>query len=72
MKWSIVVAVLVAVGVAAGGGYYVLHQHTMQAEVSVVPSPLPREPAEAEQARRDIGTYQDAKHPSFPTAGKQE
>lgn len=71
MKWTVVVAVMVVIGVA-GGGYYFLQPHSMRVEVHVDQPSSPRGPAEAEQVRRDIGTYRDAKHPGFPEQEKRE
>jgi len=73
MKWTVVVAVLVVVGVAAGGSYfYFLHPSGTRVDVRVEPAAAHREPAEAEQVKRDIGTYREAKHPGFPEQEKRE
>ena len=73
MKWTVVVAVLVVVGVAAGGSYfYFLHPSATRVDVRVEPAAAQRESAEAEQVRRDIGTYRDARHPRFPDQEKRE
>lgn len=73
MKWTVVVAVLFVVGVAAGGSYfYLLHPPATRVEVRVEPAAAHRDPAEAEQVKRDIGTYREAKHPGFPDQEKRE
>ena len=73
MKWTVVVAVLVVIGVAAGGSYfYFLHPSGARVDVRVEPAAAQREPSEAEQVRRDIGTYREAKHPGFPDQEKRE
>ena len=65
MRWSIVISVLVAVAAVGGGAYYVIHQHEIRVE-SVGGQPA------TERAKEDIGTYKDAKHPSFPGAEKKD
>ena len=72
MKLSIVITVLVVLGVVAGGGYYFIHQREIRVEVPAIQAPAAREQTEAERARKNIGTYKDAKHPSFPGSEKQE
>ena len=72
MKLSVVVTVLVALGVVAGGGYYFIHQREIQVAVPAIQAPAAREQAEVERAREDIGTYKDAKHPSFPGSEKKQ
>lgn len=72
MKWSVVITVVVALGVVAGGGYVLIHQREIRVEVLGVQPPATREQTEADRARRDIGTYKDAKHPSFPGSEKKE
>jgi len=59
MKWSVIIAVVVVLGLAVGGGYYIIHQREIRVETISTP-------ADAARAREDIGTYKDAKHPSFP------
>ena len=71
MKLSIVITVLVVLGVVAGGGYYFIHQREIRVEVPAIQAPAAREQAEVERARKDIGTYKDAKHPSFPGSEKK-
>ena len=70
MKLSIVIAVLVVLGVVAGGGYYFIHQREIRVEMPRIEAPAAREQKE-ERARNDIGTYKDAKHPSFPGSEKK-
>ena len=72
MKFSVVITVVVVLGVIAGGGYYFIHQREIRVEVPAIQAPTAREQTEAERARKDIGTYKDAKHPSFPGSEKQE
>ena len=71
MKLSVVITVLVALGVVAGGGYYFIHQREIQVAVPAIQAPNAREQKE-ESARKDIGTYKDAKHPSFPGSEKKQ
>jgi hypothetical protein len=72
MKLSVVITVLVVLGVIAGGGYYFIHQREIRVEVPAIQAPTAREQTEAERARKDIGTYKDAKHPSFPGSEKKQ
>jgi hypothetical protein len=65
MKWSVVVAV-VAVAAAGGGAYYIVHHHEIRVEV-----PAGKASSTAE-AREQMGTYKDAKHPSFPGGGNKD
>lgn len=67
MKLSVVITVLVALGVIAGGGYYFIHQREIQVVVPAIQAPASREQKE-DRVRKDIGTYKDAKHPSFPVS----
>ena len=71
MKLSVVITVLVALGIVAGGGYYFIHQHEIQVVVPAIQAPAAREQKE-ERVRKDIGTYNDAKHPSFPGSEKKQ
>ena len=71
MKWSIVVSVVVAAIAVGGGAYYVIHRHEIRVEVATPQSSGDRERA-GTRAREDIGTYKDAKHPSFPGPDKSE
>ena len=71
MKLSVVITVLVALGVVAGGGYYFIHQREIQVAVPPIQAPATRERKE-EPGRKDIGTYKDAKHPSFPGSEKKQ
>lgn len=71
MKSSVVVTVLVVLGVIAGGGYYFIHQREIRVEVPAIQAPTAREQKE-ERVRKDIGTYKDAKHPSFPGSEKKQ
>ena len=71
MKLSVVITVLVALGVVAGGGYYFIHQREIQVAVPAIQAPNAPEQKE-ERARKDIGTYKDAKHPSFPGSEKKQ
>jgi len=65
MNWSVIIAVVVVLGLAAGGGYYIIHQREIRVEaISTQP--------DAARAREDIGTYKDAKHPSFPGSQNKE
>ncbi len=66
MKWSVIVAVVVAVVAAGGGAYYIVHQHEVRVGI-----PAGKASSTAE-AREQMGTYKDAKHPSFPGADKKE
>ena len=64
MKWSVIIAVVVVLGLA-GGGYYIIHQREIRVEtISTQP--------DAARSREDIGTYKDAKHPSFPGPQNKE
>jgi len=64
MKWSVIIAVVVVLGLA-GGGYYIIHQREIRVEtISTQP--------DAARGREDIGTYKDAKHPSFPGSQSKE
>jgi hypothetical protein len=72
MKLSVVIAVVVAMGVVVGGGYVLIQQREVRVEVSGVNAPATRESIGADRARQDIGTYQEAKHPSFPGSEKKE
>ena len=64
MKWSVIIAVVVVLGLA-GGGYYIIHQREIRVEtISTQP--------DAARAREDLGTYKDAKHPSFPGSQSKE
>ena len=72
MKLSVVITVVVALGVAVGGGYYLIQQREIRVEVSGVKPSATHEQTQAERARQEIGTYKDAKHPSFPGSGKKE
>jgi len=65
MRWSIVISVLIAVAAAGGGAYYIIHQREIRVEGAA------GQPA-AERPREDIGTYKDAKHPSFPGPEKKD
>jgi uncharacterized protein DUF2749 len=65
MKWSIVISVLIAVAAVGGGAYYIVYQREIRVEGTT------GQPA-AERAREDIGTYKDAKHPSFPGPEKKD
>ncbi len=67
MKWSLIIAVVVVLG-AAAGGYYIIHQR----EIRVESVPADRDRADAARAKEEIGTYRDAKHPSFPGSEKKE
>ena len=71
MKLSVVITVLVALGVVAGGGYYFIHQREIQVAVPAIQAPAAREQKE-EHVRKDIGTYKDARHPSFPGSEKKQ
>jgi len=66
MKWSVVVAVVVAVAAAGGGAYYIIHQHEIRVEI-----PAGKASSTAE-AREQIRTYKDARHPSFPGQDKKD
>lgn len=68
MKVSVVIAVLVVLGLVAGGGYYFVQHREIRVEVV----PAEREKPDAARAREEIGTYKDAKHPSFPGPEKKE
>jgi flagellar basal body-associated protein FliL len=68
MKVSVVIAVLVVLGVVAGGGYYFIHYRELRVEAV----PAEREKPDAARAREEIGTYKDARHPSFPGSEKKE
>ena len=72
MKFSVVITVLVALGVVTGGGYYFIHQREIRVDVPAIQAPATREQTEAERARKDIGTYKDAKHPSFPGSERKQ
>ncbi len=72
MKWSVVITVVVALAAVAGGGYYVLHQREIRVELRGAQPPAEREKADAARAREEIGTYKDARHPSFPGWEKKE
>jgi hypothetical protein len=72
MKWSVVAIVVAALAAVAGGGYYVLHQHEIRVELTGAQPPAERERAEAARTKEEIGTYKDAKHPSFPGSEKKE
>lgn len=72
MKLSVVIAVVVALGVVVGGGYYVIHQREVRMEVTATQAPATPEHTGADRARQEIGTYQEAKHPSFPGSAKKE
>lgn len=72
MKWSVVIAVVVALGVVAGGGYYLIYQREVRVEVTAIQAPATPEHTMAERARQDIGTYKEARHPSFPGPEKKE
>jgi hypothetical protein len=66
MKWSVVVAVVLAIAAAGGGAYYIIHQHEIRVEI-----PAGKASSTA-AAREQMGTYKDAKHPSFPGTDKKE
>ena len=72
MKFSVVITVVVALGVVIGGGYYLIQQREIRVEVSGVQPSATRKQTQADRARLDIGTYKDAKHPSFPGSEKKE
>ena len=72
MKLSVAITVLVVLGVIVGGGYYFIHQREIRVEVPAIQAPTAREQTEAGRARTDIGTYKDAKHPSFPGSEKKQ
>jgi hypothetical protein len=67
MKWSLIVAVVIVLG-AAAGGYYILHQREIRVEATAAD----RDKPDAAQGREEIGTYKDAKHPGFPGSEKKE
>ena len=66
MKWSVIVAVVLTIAGASGEAYYITHQHEIRVEI-----PAGKASSTAE-AREQMGTYRDAKHPSFPGADKKE
>ena len=72
MNMSVVITVMVALGVVAGSGYYLIHQREIRVDVPAIQAPAAREQTEAERARKDIGTYKEAKHPSFPGSEKKQ
>lgn len=72
MKFSVVITVVVALGVVVGGGYYLIQQREIRVEVPGVQPSATRDQTQADRARQDIGTYKDAKHPSFPGSEKKE
>jgi hypothetical protein len=72
MKWSVIIMVVVALGIVAGGGYYLIQQREVRVDVRAAQPPTGRDKAEAGQVKEDIGTYKDAKHPSFPGSEKKE
>ena len=71
MKFSVAITVLVVLGVIAGGGYYFIHQREIQVAAPAIQAPAAREQKD-ERVRKDIGTYKDAKHPSFPGSEKKQ
>jgi hypothetical protein len=70
MKWSVAITVAIALAIVATGGYYVLYQREIRVELPGVQPPAERE--NAARAREEIGTYKDARHPSFPGSEKKE
>ena len=72
MKWSVVVTGVVVLAGVVGGGYYVLHRHEIRVELPGAQAPAERQKPDAARAREEIGTYKDARHPSFPGSDKKE
>ena len=65
MKSSIIVSIVLAIAAVGGSAYYVIHQHQITVEIPSSQKPSDWEKV-GQRAKEEIGTYKDAKHPSFP------
>jgi hypothetical protein len=70
MKWSIIVGVVVVLAAVGGGAYYVI-QHEIRVEMPAPQTSSDRDKS-GTRATEEMGTYKDAKHPSFPGPNKKE